>query len=306
MNRRSFLKVSGAGTAAAYLATRAHFLMRAYGKTPQPLLPLPGSALPQFVDELPLLGSGMVAVSGTDLTIRMKEFKADMMPSTFGPATPPYTGTWVWGYHTDGNDSPKAPNGAYVTYINPVVVATRGTATKITWVNELPTGAGSQTYWEDWTDQTLHWARGTHGMGHYTGQVPAVPHLHGGEVPPQLDGGPDAWFTPDGFTGHAYWAGAGGSGGNTAVYNYPNLMEAAPTWFHDHALGITRLNVYAGLAGAYLLRPGAGEPAWPIDETKIVPLVIQDRMFDANGQLYFPAGPPFSPNPTVHPFWVPE
>ncbi|HSG43423.1 MAG TPA: multicopper oxidase [Anaerolineales bacterium] len=300
ISRRDFLKLSGAGLAAIYAATRQRFMLRAYGAAPQPLLPLPGSALPQFVDELPILGSGMVLETGTDITIRMQEFKADIMPSTFIPANGlPYTGTWVWGYQTDGNATPTALNGAQKTYINPVVLAYRDTPTKIKWVNELGTGAGSALYWQDWTDQTLHWAMGTHSMDHYTGQVPAVAHLHGGEVPPQLDGGPDAWFTEDNQQGHAYWAGPGG-GGNTSVYNYPNTQEAAPIWFHDHALGITRINVYAGIAGAYLLLDAANP--WPIMAGNIIPIVIQDRMFDTNGQLYFPN---LGLNPE-HPFWVPE
>jgi len=127
-----------------------------------------------------------------------------------------------------------------------------------------------------------------------------VAHLHGGEVPPQIDGGPDAWFTGNGLKqGHAYWAGPGG-GGNTSVYNYPNTQEAAPIWFHDHALGITRLNVYAGMAGAYLLLDASN--TWPINPNRIIPMVIQDRMFDTNGQLFFPN---IGLNPE-HPFWVPE
>jgi FtsP/CotA-like multicopper oxidase with cupredoxin domain len=308
ISRRDFLKLSGASAGAVYLATRARFLQRAYGATPQPLAPLPGSALPQFVDELPLLsshvaGGAIQLVDGTvPLTIRMQEFKADMMPTGFVPAAGgTYAGTWVWGYQTDGYTTPNGPFGGLATYINPAVVATRHVPTKIKWVNELPTGAVSNTYWEDWTDLTLHWAHpeGEILNDHYRGPVPAVAHLHGGEVPPQLDGGPDAWFTPDGQQGHAYWGGLGG-GGNSAVYNYPNTQEAAPIWFHDHALGITRINVYAGIAGAYLLLDPAN--AWPIDPTRIVPIVIQDRMFDVNGQLFFPN---VGVNPE-HPFWVPE
>jgi len=324
ITRRDFLKLSGAGLAAAYAATRARFMLRAYGAFAGPQTALPGSALPQFVDELPLLsshvaGGALQLVNGSvPLTIRMQEFQADMMPTGFLPAAGAYTGTWVWGYQTDGYTTPNGPFGGLETYINPVVLATRGVPTKITWVNELPFTDDTNTPWATWTDQTLHWADPFMQMGsmdnygwdpvtqkflHYP--VPAVAHLHGGEVPPQLDGGPDAWFTPDGIHGqHGYWAGAGGSGGNTSVYNYPNTQEAAPIWFHDHALGITRINVYAGIAGAYLLLDPTHP--WPIDPTRIVPIVIQDRMFDTNGQLYFPAGPPFSPNPGVHPFWVPE
>lgn len=313
ISRRNFLKLSGASVAAIYAATRQRFLQRAYGAFAGPQTALPGSAIPQFVDPLPLLGGDIVLATGTNLTIRMEEFKANVMPTGFvpvptpaNPAPAPYAGTWVWGYQTDGLPTPVAPNGALATYINPVVLAYRHTPTKITWVNNLPNTSLTETPWATWTDRTLHWAdplNEGHQMTNYVGPVPAVAHLHGGEVPPQLDGGPDAWFTPDGIHGHAYWAGPG-NGGNTSVYNYPNTQEAAPIWFHDHALGITRINVYAGIAGAYLLLDEAN--SWPIDPTRIVPIVIQDRMFDTNGQLYFPAGPPFSPNPMDHPFWVPE
>ena len=78
--------MSGASLAAMYAATRARFLFRAYGAFAGPQVALPGSAIPQFVDELPVLGSGMVLATGTNLTIRMEEFRADMMPSTFVPA----------------------------------------------------------------------------------------------------------------------------------------------------------------------------------------------------------------------------
>ena len=104
-----------------------------------------------------------------------------------------------------------------------------------------------------------------------------------------------------------------------ASYVYPNGQEAAAIWFHDHMLGATRLNVYAGIAGGYVLI----DPAMPLapglhplglndtvlgtnpltDPTLLtVPLIIQDRMFDTNGQLYFPN---VGINPE-HPFWVPE
>ena len=81
ISRREFLKLGGASMAAAYLATRSRFLQRAYGQFAGPQAALPGSALLQFVDELPRLGTGMVLATGTNLTIRMEEFKADMMPT---------------------------------------------------------------------------------------------------------------------------------------------------------------------------------------------------------------------------------
>jgi spore coat protein A len=284
--------------------------------------PLPGSAIPQFIDPLPLLsvagGPMETIIAGTDeVTLNMLEFQANVMPSTFVPATGTYSGTWVWGYRAGITSTNPAG-----TYIGPVFVATRGTPTQVRFVNNLTT---VHIAWREWTDRSLH--SGFDPMPtlgdtrHYTGSVPAVPHLHGGEIPPVLDGGPDAWFTADGLSkGHAYYAGidvvGGGAnppGNNEAIYRYLNTQEAAPIWFHDHLLGGTRLNVYAGLAGAYALTdPNLALPTGlhpvglqqgtdgPVDF--LIPLVIQDRMFDTNGQLYFPNA---GINPE-HPYWIPE
>ena len=252
-------------------------------------------------------------VAGTgEITLTMREFQASVMPSTFIPATGQYTGTWVWGYRA--GIAATNPAG---TYLGPVIVATRGTPTQIRYVNNLPgNNVTPNIAWRDWTDQTLHWADpfgDGMNMNHYRGPIPAVPHLHGGEVPPVLDGGPDSWYTSDGkYQGHAYYTKRGAKR-NEAIYRYNNSQEAAPLWFHDHLLGGTRLNVYAGLAGAYpiidagLTLPTGLHPvglqqggSGPVDY--LIPMVIQDRMFDVNGQLFFPN---LGINPE-HPFWVPE
>jgi len=198
----------------------------------------------------------------------------------------------------------------------------------------------STIHWRDWTDQSLHsafhqavgqpmpTAFDTH---HYLGPVLAVPHLHGAEDPAVIDGGPEAWFAsnvpgPDILTtfvttGPAYYTGPDTAGGGTnpaqpneAIYRYPNTQQAGPLWFHDHLLGGTRLNAtFAGLAGAYLLTdpgltlPAGLHPAGMVntDGTNLrllTPLVIQDRMFDTDGQLFFPN---VGVNPE-HPYWVPE
>jgi spore coat protein A len=145
--------------------------------------------------------------------------------------------------------------------------------------------------------------------------------LHGGEVPPQIDGGPDAWYTSDGnHIGGGYYSEDGISNKNYAIYTYPNTQEASPIWFHDHTLGATRLNVFSGLAGAYLIADAgltlpAGLGQYGLDrppsggDELTVPLVIQDRSFDTNGQLFMPAdsagGVLWTTNPE-HPYWVPE
>lgn len=137
---------------------------------------------------------------------------------------------------------------------------------------------------------------------------PIVTHLHGAQVPSAFDGNPESWFTP----GQAQT----GPGFTTNIYTYPNAQEATTLWFHDHALGLTRINVYAGLAAFYLLRDGydAGIAGTGLDLPSgkyEVELAIQDRQFDSNGQWFFPAGEPAGlnstpPNPETHPFWIPE
>lgn len=301
-------------------------------------IPLPGRAIPQFIDPLPLLtvaGGPIETIidDGSQIELTMKQFKAQVMPSAFVPATGTYTGTWVWGYR---NNAPSDPAG---TYIGPVIVAERGSPTEIKFINNLPTSASDNEVlaYKNSTDQSLHWANpggvaryvnnGTNeapiwvgNPDHYQGAIPAVPHLHGGEQPAAIDGGPDQWFTSTGQHGPAFYSMDGDSSQNYTIFRYPNVQEAAPLWFHDHTLGATRLNVYAGLAGAYVLTdpaqtlPGGltpigldrdgGNALGDTDSSDeyLIPLVIQDRMFDTNGQLYFPN---VGINPE-HPYWLPE
>ncbi len=303
---------------------------------------LPGREIPQFVDPLPVLdlsGTGLgidtLIADNNEIELHMREFRANMMPSTFIPAVGPSTGTWVFGYIA----GPAAPAQPRVTYTGPAIVATRGVPTQIRYVNDLGnTATTNVSLWKETADgaidQTLHWADPLNAeqnmcnrmimpgmpptMGcdqHYSGPIPAVVHLHGGDVPPVLDGGPDAWFTSDGqYHGNSYYTDpCVPVQGNESVYRYPNGQEAAPIWFHDHLLGGTRINVYCGLAGAYVLTdPALALPTGlhPIGLQQgatgavepLIPLVIQDRMFDIDGQLYFPN---IGINPE-HPFWIPE
>jgi len=286
-----------------------------------PQVPLAGSAIPKFVDPLPSLD---LVVGTGPIELQMTEFQANVLPTGFTPPgiLPPaaFAGTWVWGYLQPGQP-PRA------TYLGPVIVATRGQPTEIKFVNNLGSAATTNVLaYKYGTDQTLHWADplngeanmwnhmamppafGSEGAANYDGPIPAVVHLHGGEVPPQLDGGPDAWVTSDGmYKGHAFYSRDGADATNYHIYRYPNSQEGSPIWFHDHTLGATRLNVYAGLAGGYLVLDPANDPQ-NLPEGPI-PLIIQDRMFDTNGQLFFPSDTAanllWAPNPE-HPYWVPE
>jgi spore coat protein A len=310
LSRRGFLKITAAGSAAAFLASRARFLQSALAAQ-SPQIPLAGSAIPKFVDPLPSLDA-IVAGTG-QIELQMTEFMAQVLPTGMPQ-------TYVWGYLQPGQ-----PNRS--SYLGPVIVATRGQPTELKFVNNLGGAATTNVLaYRYGTDQTLHWADplngeanmwnhmamppapGSEGAEKYLGSIPACVHLHGGEVPPVLDGGPDAWFTSDGaYIGHAYYSRDGNAPKNYNIYRYPNSQEGSPIWFHDHTLGATRLNVYCGLAGGYLVLDPANDPQ-NLPEGPI-PLVIQDRSFDTFGQLFFPtdtaAGLQWAPNPE-HPYWVPE
>jgi spore coat protein A len=309
MTRRQVLKAGMIAGAGLMLPWNSVILRNAYA---QQGAPLPGNKIAQFVDPLPDQHNGglhVITAGATQIELSMEEFLSPVMPSTFVAANPAFNdavtglfkGTWKWGYRGTGQMASS--------YIGPIIFATRGTPTEMKFKNNLPaTSAGSVLeFWKTSVDQTLHWADPIGSVGNplldpYAGPIPTVVHLHGGEVPPQLDGGPDAWFTRGGsYQGHAYYSYPGTGGDGSAVYRYPNSQEGANIWFHDHALGITRLNVYAGMAGAYLIQePGLWKPSAP--KPALIPLVIQDRMFDVNGQLFFPN---IGINPE-HPFWVPE
>jgi len=159
------------------------------------------------------------------------------------------------------------------TYPGPTIEAERGQPVTVEWRNEL---AGpfpvSDTLAPQPTDadgvpvQCLPGLSGGVPDPHaaaLTGQT--VVHLHGGLTPASSDGWAENLFAP----------------GQPAVFHYPMDQRAALLWYHDHVMGITKLDVYAGLAGLWIVRDDRerelGLPEGPPFE---VPLVIQDRNFD--------------------------
>ncbi len=286
---------------------------------PQPAgVPLDSKTIPKYVETISsAAGSnlGIVdATAGGTITVDMVETRARILPAvTYARAGS--AGTYVFQYNVSGTVYP----GARDTYLGPVIVARRAVPLSIRYRNSLGAASASHVLaYKNSTDQTLHWADPAHqnmSMNNYSGLIPAVVHVHGAEVESRFDGGPDTWFTSAAVSGNTYQAVAFSNVGPaysegyafTDTFTYTNDQEAAPIWFHDHALGATRLNVYAGLAGAYLItdNPAATsyQPTTPANLPPPVPLVIQDRMFDTRGQLYFPNQ---GINPMIHPFWVPE
>lgn len=269
---------------------------------PPPGPSLPGTMIPKFVNQLlipPVYQPTVVtdpitgAVVRHDYTVDVSQFQQQVLPA-------PLPQTTVWGY----GGMVSTPAGPVYVRNSPAATfeETRGIPARVTWQNNL-TGPHLLP-----VDPTLHWADPNNmgmpmtpfpayppGFPMAQSIVPIVTHLHGAEDRSDSDGNPDAWWTNSGVTGPAY-------SGN--VFDYPNAQPATTLWYHDHTLGITRLNTMAGLAGFYLLRDPADTiaPLLPSGQYE-VPLAIQDRSYNADGSLWFDSA---GINPTIHPYWVPE
>jgi spore coat protein A, manganese oxidase len=147
-----------------------------------------------------------------------------------------------------------------------------GQGVLVEWANELPDAHFLPI------DHSIHGAEASKP------EVRTVVHLHGAKAGPESDGYPDNWYAP----------------GKSAIYHYPNRQDAAMLWYHDHALGINRLNVFAGLLGIFFVRDEF-EDSLNLPHGKYeIPLAIYDRIFDLDGQLNYPiSGDAKKP-------WVPE
>jgi len=172
---------------------------------------------------------------------------------------------------------PDLPNTTVWTYNGAwpasTFVAVKGQPIEVIYQNNLPTGGGNRG------SNILEIDTCAHGPNYWGKAKRIVTHLHGGHVPARVDGQPEYTILP----------------GETDTYVYPNNQDAATTWYHDHALGITRLNVYGGMAGFYLIADdedtlGSGNafglPSGPDYE---IGMAIQDRSFNADGSLFYNA-----------------
>lgn len=176
---------------------------------------------------------------------------------------------FAWRVH---RDLPPTRGWGYDgQFPGPLIEARCGEAFSVEWVNRLP----SRHFLP--IDHTIH------GAERGVPEVRAVVHLHGARVPPDSDGYPTAWYLP----------------GDSRTCHYPNRQEAALLFYHDHAMGINRLNVYAGLAGLCSLRDPAAEFGLPEGEFE-VPIALCDRWLTPAAQLYYP----MSDDPARP--WVPE
>jgi len=306
-------------------ALLSSFILPVFSQSPELLDP---ATIPKWVNQLdgppPVFAPENILdndgnVIRQDYVVSVAEFYQQILPTVDGEGNPTgFAPTKVWGY---GGETMHAITGETLGSVystpGPTCEAIQGIPTQVKWVNNLADAEGNPLPHLFAVDPTLHWANPNGlekpitpvtapsfppGFPDVQSPVPIVTHLHGGEVPSASDGHPDAWWTPNGIHGSAYNS-VTSTDANAAVYNYPNSQPPATLWYHDHALGITRMNVLAGLAGFYLIRNPASTVAELLPNGEYeVPLVIQDRSFLSDGSLYFPSE---GNNPTIHPYWQP-
>jgi len=283
--RRTFLQATMAAAAAAGMPW-GKFIEKAYGA---PLaVGLSDPALqPKFVNAVPnALDPGFMfeaARGKVDVEVgQAVQFTGLVKNGTEVPTT-------IWGYGTPGG---RRGRGGSYTWPGRTFEVRSGEPVEVKWANKLdrlPMPVSS--FGRSVIDTSLHWAYSLHGYTQYSVEndgVPIVPHVHGGHTDFQYDGNPEFFFSPGYTIRGPQW--------RDKKFVYKNDQPAGTVWYHDHALGITRLNVYAGMAGFYIIRDDddtgregnpLGLPAFPYETA----LAIQDKMFDENGGLFYPAFP---------------
>lgn len=366
LSRRSFFKISGT-TLVAVLAMRNKVLRvqaAIPGGTLDPLT-VPKYVTPLLIPPVMPMAGTMKIKSGKNADyyeISVKQFEQQILPTGLPSTT-------VWGY-----GAVKAADKRGLLLHNAPSLTIEAKVDRpvcVKWINDLMDGNGNYLPHLLPVDPTLHWANPPGGAtgrdtrpffestpGPYTGPVPMVPHVHGAVgVGDDSDGYAEAWWLPAAGNIPASYATEGTwynffktkstanygmpwSPGN-ATFVYANKNRASTIWYHDHSLGMTRLNVYAGPAGFYIIRGGpAGDTAvidsrtakvavlpgpapmandkFPPNKTYYeIPIAIQDRAFNDDGSLFYPdtreffdsatdLDPGFIPESDLSPIWNPE
>jgi spore coat protein A len=222
----------------------------------------------------PVAAPAQPAINGFSLTPFVDELPLPERARPISPAHPHKLRITMREIHAKVHrDIPPTRLWSYGdTPLAPLIDVRANQPLQVEWVNQLP------------TQHFLPIDHSLHGCGRDIPDVRACVHLHGSRTPSKDDGQPEDWFVP----------------GKSRICTYPLQQDAAALWYHDHAMGLNRLNMYAGLFGMALVRDAA-EDSLNLPSGKYeIPLQIYDRQFNIDGQLYYPdSGDPEHP-------WVPE
>ena len=350
ITRRRFLKLTALTGGGVFLYSKLGFPTRAFAAIPGGTLDpatISKYQMPLIIPPAMPRTSKLKATGGNKnidyYEIAVRQFQQQILPTGMPSTT-------VWSYGSVNH--PGSFNYPAFT-----IEAKWRAPVRVKWINDLKDPVtGDYLPHLLPVDPTLHWANPPGGAdgrdmrptftetpGRYTGPVPIVTHLHGGHSSQESDGYAEAWFLPAagnipaGYATEGTWYDSFKAQfqsqqsvtwqPGSAVFQYGNDQRAATMWYHDHTLGMTRLNVYAGPAGFYLLRggpddvvggtlpgpaPALGDP--PGMKYYEIPIAIQDRAFNADGSLFYPdsreffdgfAGP-YIPESDISPIWNPE
>ncbi|MGC1548965.1 MAG: multicopper oxidase domain-containing protein [Rhodanobacter sp.] len=263
VSRRDFLRGAG-GMFGAYVF--ADIWRKADAFTPPPMsmpMPMRTTAAMLAAPKVPLINPASLARFVDPLPIPPIARAAGQRAHPSDPARQlPYYRMEMRAFKARlHRDVPATPLWGYDgMFPGPTFETRRDEPLLIEWANALPT----QHFLP--IDHTIH------GAEKDKPQVRAVTHVHGARVPAGADGYPEDWYTP----------------GRSALYHYPNGQDAATLWYHDHAMGITRLNIYAGLAGAFIVRDAEEQKLDLPSGDSDIPLILCDRLLAQDGQLYYP------------------
>lgn len=368
LTRRDFFRISAGGATLIFTSKFNGVTRVLQAQIPGGTLP-PGSVTkfltPMLIPPVMPRAGVIKQMGGKSIDyyeISMKQFPQQILPA-------PLPATTVWGYGAVATDSKRGlllHNAPSLT-----IEANWNRPVRVKWINDLKYPNGNYLPHLLAVDPTLHWANPPGGIagrdtrpdytgqptpGAYTGPVPMCTHVHGAVgVGDESDGYAEAWYLPAnanipaGYATEGTWynffAGkAAANFGETwgpgyATFQYPNYNRASTIWYHDHTLGMTRLNVYAGPAGFYIIRGGPDGDAsvldtrffntpavlpgpapkendkFPPNKTYYeIPIAIQDRSFNGDGSLFYPdsrkffdtLASPYIPDGEFSPIWNPE
>ncbi len=369
ITRRDFLRISGGvGAGLVFVGQIGGQLF----EIPIAAAQIPGgtldpNAVPKYQTEVlipPVMPrAGTITMPGGKRAdcyeISMRQFAQQILPDGLPPTT-------VWGY---GPVTAQSRRGVLVHHAPSLTIEAQAKRpVRVKWINDLVDADGNHLPHLLAVDPTLHWANPPGGASgrdmrptfsetpaRYTGPVPIVTHAHGAAgVGDESDGYAEAWYLPQaddipaGYATKGTWYDFFAAkarrnhgvewGPGFATFQYPNEGRAATTWYHDHTLGMTRLNVYAGPAGFFIIRGGPSGDAAVLDTRtgrsaslpgpaprendgsqtrkhyREIPLAIQDRSFNTDGSLFYPDTRvffdeilgPYIPDTDISPIWNPE